>query len=340
MQLTADIRGGDRLVARHCGRHMPRLAEACPKYGITTPRRGWRPSWRKVARVRRLHAHGGEPGTTRRRAAGRLAAASPRGPRAWRATPSIHRWSTSTAAAGERPGRLGRWLEIRGRGLDPVTGPGEHEAVRDPLASQCVLTCWPCPRCWPSRSGPLSACAYWADHHPNELADAGQFDAITRRINGGTTGLGGSAREVRAGETGPDVSPKSTALHPVRGAGAGHPPRRYSPAPRWRRTAGCGDRRGRLAGTLFCTVIFALLAGLERAGEPDRPFGFWPERGSRCSARGPAIRVGVLMRETVLREHPSRAPKRPSTRTSRLECTTSACGWMTSLGLTHRGSDR
>lgn len=40
---------------------------------------------------------------------------------------------------------------------------------------------------------PINACrvaaCYWADHGCNELADAGDFETITRRINGGTNGL-------------------------------------------------------------------------------------------------------------------------------------------------------
>jgi putative chitinase len=35
----------------------------------------------------------------------------------------------------------------------------------------------------------MSAADYWADHGLNELADAGEFVTITRRINGGTNGL-------------------------------------------------------------------------------------------------------------------------------------------------------
>lgn len=37
--------------------------------------------------------------------------------------------------------------------------------------------------------GMLVACKYWADNGLNELADKGDFLAITKRINGGTNGL-------------------------------------------------------------------------------------------------------------------------------------------------------
>lgn len=35
----------------------------------------------------------------------------------------------------------------------------------------------------------MAAALYWAEHGCNELADKGDFITITRRINGGETGL-------------------------------------------------------------------------------------------------------------------------------------------------------
>ena len=191
MQLTAD----KFAAATGCGRGTaqtwaPRLAEACPKYGITTP-----------ARLAAFLAQVGHESAGFMRtvenlnySAGALQAVWPS-----RFTPAL---AASMARHPERiaehvyGGRLGNGPEgsgdgwkYRGRGLIQVTGKANYEAVRDLLASQCVPDLLAMPEVLAEpKWAALSACAYWADHHLNELADAGQFDAITRRINGGTTG--------------------------------------------------------------------------------------------------------------------------------------------------------
>lgn len=74
----------------------------------------------------------------------------------------------------------------RGRGLIQVTGRANYaacgEALGLPLADQPELLEQP-------GNAALSAAWFWSAHGLNELADAGQFETITRRINGGLTGL-------------------------------------------------------------------------------------------------------------------------------------------------------
>jgi putative chitinase len=94
-------------------------------------------------------------------------------------------------------GRMGNYqpgdgYRYRGRGLIQVTGRLNYEAVRDLLQARLRdvpdLVALPETLAEPKWAA-LSAAAYWHDHRLNELADAGDFDHITRRINGGTIGM-------------------------------------------------------------------------------------------------------------------------------------------------------
>ena len=81
---------------------------------------------------------------------------------------------------------------FRGHGLIQITGRSNHAAARDRLLTELgaqvpdfeadpealMLPRWAC----------LSAAEFWARHGCNELADGGDFDAITQRINGGQNG--------------------------------------------------------------------------------------------------------------------------------------------------------
>jgi putative chitinase len=93
-------------------------------------------------------------------------------------------------------GRLGNrepgdgW-RYRGRGLIQVTGRRNYEATTEELAEK--LGTVPDFVLQPDllenpRWAALSAGAYWASRHLNELADAGKLDAIGRAINGGDNG--------------------------------------------------------------------------------------------------------------------------------------------------------
>lgn len=104
-------------------------------------------------------------------------------------------------------GRLGNrnqgdgWRYI-GRGWIQVTGLANYEAITELVrqkiraAPDFVLY----PELLESRQwAAMSAGAYWDDHDLNQLADRGEFSAITRRINGASIGAADrNARYARA----------------------------------------------------------------------------------------------------------------------------------------------
>lgn len=82
------------------------------------------------------------------------------------------------------------WRYI-GRGLIQNTGKANYEAVRDQFRGRVPsapdFLAKPEALADPTWAA-LAAGAFWLTHHLNELADAGDFNGITRRINGGTNG--------------------------------------------------------------------------------------------------------------------------------------------------------
>lgn len=86
---------------------------------------------------------------------------------------------------GNGPEASGDGWRYRGRGLIQVTGRANYadagKALLLPLIDEPHLL---------EQSGPAtrSACWFWRAKGCNELADAGDFLGITRRINGGTHG--------------------------------------------------------------------------------------------------------------------------------------------------------
>ncbi|EQB0441223.1 TPA: glycoside hydrolase family 19 protein [Pseudomonas aeruginosa] len=74
---------------------------------------------------------------------------------------------------------------FRGRGLLQITGRANYRAagagLGQPLEAEPDLLEQP-------KWAALSAAWWWASHGLNELADRGEFAAITRRINGGLNG--------------------------------------------------------------------------------------------------------------------------------------------------------
>ena len=97
-----------------------------------------------------------------------------------------------TAAQARYEGRadLGNTVQgdgskYRGRGLIQITGRTNHEACGEALGLDLIshpeLLEKPQHAC-------MSAAWFWASRGLNTLADAGKFDTITQRINGGQNG--------------------------------------------------------------------------------------------------------------------------------------------------------
>jgi putative chitinase len=81
---------------------------------------------------------------------------------------------------------------FRGHGLLQVTGRANHAAARDRLRLRLGIRV-PDFEAEPHRLAEhewaaFSAGDFWASRDLNALADAGDFDALTRKINGGKTG--------------------------------------------------------------------------------------------------------------------------------------------------------
>lgn len=102
----------------------------------------------------------------------------------------------ANAAYGGRMGNRdeagGDGWRYRGRGLMQNTGRANYAAVRDGLRRvypDCPdFVAEPDALAEP-RWAALAAAMYWRDQGLNALADAGDFDATTRRINGGSNGV-------------------------------------------------------------------------------------------------------------------------------------------------------
>ena len=108
----------------------------------------------------------------------------------WGPTAAQARYEGRKDLGNTQPGDGSRY---RGHGFIQTTGRANHVAVRDRLRQRLSVEVpdfeehpealaelpWAC----------LSAADYWDMRKLNALADAGDFVAITRRINGGTNGL-------------------------------------------------------------------------------------------------------------------------------------------------------
>ncbi|WP_053147624.1 glycoside hydrolase family 19 protein [Pseudomonas sp. P97.38] len=86
---------------------------------------------------------------------------------------------------GNTPAADGDGQRYRGRGLIQITGRANYQACGEALGLDLInepmlleLPQW----------AAQSAAWFWSIHGLNALADAGQFDRITRRINGGQNG--------------------------------------------------------------------------------------------------------------------------------------------------------
>lgn len=100
----------------------------------------------------------------------------------WGPTASQARYETRYDLGNVAPGDGFRY---RGRGLIQLTGRDNYrkagEALGADLVNQPELLGEPAMAC-------RSAGWFWKAHGCNELADAGKFEAVTKRINGGLNG--------------------------------------------------------------------------------------------------------------------------------------------------------
>ncbi len=93
---------------------------------------------------------------------------------------------------------------FRGRGLIMITGRANYAAVGQSLCLDCTNN--PDLLSQPEWAA-LSAAWWWQTHRLNELADAGNFQQITRVINGGLTGEADRERLWTAAKQALGVSP-------------------------------------------------------------------------------------------------------------------------------------
>lgn len=146
----------------------PHLADACVAYGITTPER-------LAAFLAQIGHESGSLKYTRE---------------LWGPTPAQQRYEGKAGLGNTQPGDGHRFL---GRGLIQCTGRDNYGRVRDHLRARLGEQQVPDFLAYPEqleqpRWAAWSAAEWWASHGCNELADAGDFDALTRRINGGLNG--------------------------------------------------------------------------------------------------------------------------------------------------------
>ena len=107
----------------------------------------------------------------------------------WGPSPAQRRYEGREDLGNTQPGDGARY---KGHGLIQTTGRANHARVRDRLRQR--LGDWvPDFEAHPEllathEWAALSAADYWDDRGLNALADAGEFERITRRINGGLNG--------------------------------------------------------------------------------------------------------------------------------------------------------
>lgn len=169
MELTIDQ------ISYACGSNLPRaqtwspyLAEAMAMYAIDTPERA-------AAFLAQIgHESGGLRFVVE----------------LWGPTPAQARYEGRADLGNVRPGD---GFRFRGRGLIQTTGRANYARVRDRLAEKLPDLDVPDFESDPDelaqcRWAALSAADYWDMKGLNELADTGDFEHITRRINGGLNG--------------------------------------------------------------------------------------------------------------------------------------------------------
>ena len=149
--------------------YAPHLADACVACGITTPQR--------LAAF--LAQIGHESGSLKYAA------------ELWGPTPAQARYEGRADLGNVQAGDGQRF---KGRGLIQVTGRFNYQRMRDKLRAklgdQQVPDFETVPEALERPAwAAWSAAQFWSAHGCNELADSGDFEALTRRINGGVNGL-------------------------------------------------------------------------------------------------------------------------------------------------------
>lgn len=100
----------------------------------------------------------------------------------WGPTPAQARYEGRKDLGNTEPGDGYRY---RGRGLIQITGRANYREIGAALGNDFERS--PHMLAWPDYAA-LSAAHYWQSRGLNEQADAGNFERITRRINGGLNG--------------------------------------------------------------------------------------------------------------------------------------------------------
>lgn len=101
----------------------------------------------------------------------------------WGPTPAQQRYEGRADLGNARPGDGSRY---RGRGLIQITGRANYEAASKGLGVDFVSH----PQLLEDPEYAARASAWWwANNGLNELADTGDFRAVTRRVNGGYNGM-------------------------------------------------------------------------------------------------------------------------------------------------------
>ena len=101
----------------------------------------------------------------------------------WGPTPAQARYEGRADLGNTEPGD---GVRFKGRGLIQTTGRANYRATGDALGVNLIAR----PELLAdSTLASRSAAWFWKEHGLNELADAGDFMRITRRINGGLNGF-------------------------------------------------------------------------------------------------------------------------------------------------------
>ena len=103
----------------------------------------------------------------------------------WGPTPAQEQYEPPSPKAAELGNtEPGDGRRFKGRGLIQITGRANYQAAQDalgqPYVDEPILMQAPA-------EATRTACWWWATHGCNELADIPDFEAVTRRVNGGLT---------------------------------------------------------------------------------------------------------------------------------------------------------